>query len=304
MKKLITIAAAAVIVTAGAGIAAATTTTSTDVLTLATAESHIVTLLHQYQPTATWKAQFKAAEATQAADLAKVNADLSPPAPAPRTRPGAPVPLPLTAFGLLAGTAKPVVPAGPPGRVAVVVRGPVTLDGSGDSDVSLIVRNNTEQTVGDLDVAGPAFAGGKVVGSGSSVEQVPDILKPGQASMVDVYFQGDVLPTNASFQFSVTSDTDFGGPNGQVDFRVTRAQASGPASDVTVTGEAVNPSPYTVSGDLPVGIFCFSKAGSLQDDTLDFTSQHTVGPGAIGSFSTDTGGPCPTFLVGVDWSGD
>ena len=49
---------------------------------LATAESNVVTLLHQYKPTAAWEASFKTAEAIQSADIAKVNSDLSP-APAP-----------------------------------------------------------------------------------------------------------------------------------------------------------------------------------------------------------------------------
>ena len=59
-------------------LASATTTTSRDIGKLSGAESRTVALLRHYQPTATWSAQFKAAEAIQASDLAKVNSELWP----------------------------------------------------------------------------------------------------------------------------------------------------------------------------------------------------------------------------------
>lgn len=55
---------------------AATATTSTDVSALATAEAKVVSVLHGYKDTSAWKAQFDAAVATQAGDLAKVKTDL------------------------------------------------------------------------------------------------------------------------------------------------------------------------------------------------------------------------------------
>lgn len=81
-KPVLTLAVAFAMVLGGSAVALAATSTSTDVAKLATAESNVVTLLHQYKPTAAWKASLKTAEATQAADIAKVNSDLSPP-PAP-----------------------------------------------------------------------------------------------------------------------------------------------------------------------------------------------------------------------------
>jgi hypothetical protein len=81
-KPVLTLAVACVLVLGASAVAVAATSTPTDVAKLATAESNVVTLLHQYKPTAAWKASLKTAEATQAAEIAKVNADLSP-APAP-----------------------------------------------------------------------------------------------------------------------------------------------------------------------------------------------------------------------------
>jgi len=50
----------------------------TDIRTLASAESSVVALLHNYKATASCRSQFKAAVAQQNTDVAKVNADLSP----------------------------------------------------------------------------------------------------------------------------------------------------------------------------------------------------------------------------------
>jgi hypothetical protein len=77
-KPVLALAPASVLVLAGSAVAVAATSTSTDVAVLTTAESHVVTLLHQYKATAAWKAQFKSAEAVQVADLAKLNAALAP----------------------------------------------------------------------------------------------------------------------------------------------------------------------------------------------------------------------------------
>jgi hypothetical protein len=77
-RPVLTLAVACALVLGGSAVAVAATSTQTDVATLATAESNVVTLLHQYKPTAVWKASLKKAEATQAADIAKLNSDLSP----------------------------------------------------------------------------------------------------------------------------------------------------------------------------------------------------------------------------------
>jgi hypothetical protein len=74
-------ASSAVAVAAGGAATSGKTTagsTATDVKTLASAESNVVTLLRNYKATTSWKSQFKTAIAKQTNDVAKVNADLSP----------------------------------------------------------------------------------------------------------------------------------------------------------------------------------------------------------------------------------
>jgi hypothetical protein len=68
-------------------IAFAASTTSRDVATLSKAESNVVALLNQYKPTGAWKARFDAAVSVQTADIARVNADLSPSRPNAHSHP-------------------------------------------------------------------------------------------------------------------------------------------------------------------------------------------------------------------------
>lgn len=81
-KPVLVLAIASVSILVSYAVAVAATSTTTDVQTLASAESHVVTVLHNYSDTPAWKAEYKAAIAAQNGDVAKVNSDLSP-APAP-----------------------------------------------------------------------------------------------------------------------------------------------------------------------------------------------------------------------------
>ena len=271
--------------------------TSADVKVLATEESQVLATLRSYQPTATWKEKFEAAVAAQAAALRKLNEDLSAPTAPPITASAHPQPLPLTDFGLLAGTAKPVVPAGPAGKVAIVFTGPVTHYDDGSSDVAVIVRNNTSETIKGVRVTGPALnTAGEVVGSGESLFNYPAVLRPGAASLVDVYFDSQVIPDGSRFRFGITS----GNPIFErVDFRLTQAREVPSQSDEVVVGEGVNPSSSTLS-ELNVGVACFSAAGKLRTIVEGDTSQQSVGPGGVASFSVDPKQKCPNFLVGVN----
>lgn len=80
------VASAVAVMGVGSTAAAVASSPSTDAQGLATAEAHVVTLLHGFKNTATWKAEYKAAVATQTADLNKLNTDLFPTVkPAPTT---------------------------------------------------------------------------------------------------------------------------------------------------------------------------------------------------------------------------
>jgi hypothetical protein len=57
MKKFLTLAGAVCLAVTGTATLAAATITTTDVQTLASAESNVVTVLHQYQDTPAWKSK-------------------------------------------------------------------------------------------------------------------------------------------------------------------------------------------------------------------------------------------------------
>jgi hypothetical protein len=85
-KALGAIGAILAVLTPATALAAAAPPTKADVGALVAAESKVVALLHAYQPTAAWKANYRAAAAAQARDLAKLNADLA--GPPAKTAPG------------------------------------------------------------------------------------------------------------------------------------------------------------------------------------------------------------------------
>jgi len=77
MKKfLVAGACAAMLVLGATTVVLASGTTTSDIAALATAESRVVSVLHTYQPTAAWRAVYRAAIAVQAVDIARVNAEL------------------------------------------------------------------------------------------------------------------------------------------------------------------------------------------------------------------------------------
>ncbi|MBU6496107.1 MAG: hypothetical protein KGR42_06825 [Acidobacteria bacterium] len=78
MMKILVSLATVSLVGATVNIAAAAISPPPSVTALTGAETHVVTLLHQFKNTATWKKAYEAAVATQSADIAKLNAALSP----------------------------------------------------------------------------------------------------------------------------------------------------------------------------------------------------------------------------------
>ena len=76
--SIITALAALGLVVTSTSVAAALSGSPVNVSPLSTAESHVLTLLHTYRATATWKNEFKSAIAIQTSNIAKFNAALSP----------------------------------------------------------------------------------------------------------------------------------------------------------------------------------------------------------------------------------
>lgn len=86
VKTALILVGAALLTAGSAGVVGAATTRTVDLSALTVAESHVISVLHGYKPNPAWTAKFRAAVATQAAALAKVNADLGSLAMAPPAR--------------------------------------------------------------------------------------------------------------------------------------------------------------------------------------------------------------------------
>jgi len=187
------------------------------------------------------------------------------------------------------------LPVGDPGEVSVVAVSP-SLDRSGSLPV--VVRNNTPQPVGPIDVAGTARdSSGALVASGSSQGFKPVVVAPGEVAYGYVYF-GDEVPPGASFDLTVSSDavTDYFMP-----VLITELSATGDQ----LIGILMNDASTTVSGPIGVDAICFdANTSAILSTQGSYAEQDELAAGATGSFSIDLfGDQCPRGLISASGYG-
>jgi hypothetical protein len=210
----------------------------------------------------------------------------------------------FTATGLLAGTARPdLASAGTANQLSVVATGPLTRVANIPGGVfTVILRNRSHQTVVTPNVtAFVTTSAGQVIESGESGNgSTPLTIKPGQLALTEVGVDSTKLPPKAKIRFTPPF---IGSPGDAIDLRVDRvglAPGSRPG-DVILTGEATNTSS---SNAYQVGpnAYCFTKAGQIQgaESGSPGVGSPTVSAGASTTFTVNTGGPCSTYLVGVN----
>jgi hypothetical protein len=194
------------------------------------------------------------------------------------------------------GNASPRLPAGPPGRLAVIARGPY------GQTLPIIVRNNTTRTVIRIAVSATASTpGGRLLATGKDQTLGPNLVKPGEISFGYVYFNDVRLPANARFRFNVTStapaDAQFENIRDLIVLESHRIQER-------VLGTLRNGYPVRVTGPIEASVACFSAAGKLLYTPNDFTAQDQVAPHGTLPFQVDTSPPygssglsCAKYLV-------
>jgi len=213
----------------------------------------------------------------------------------------------IKASGLLGGNASPDVPAGEPGKVVVVVVGPVPTDQSVLYSVPIIIRNNTDKAVGRVAVTASALdASGKPVpglsrdtkGNLATVAYSqgfqPVSIEPGQAALGAVYFRAkSAIPVDATFEFTI--ETSEPGAD-SVSLKPTEANLAGGR----VAGTAANTTGKPLKGPFEAHIFCFDDSGRLAAAVGDYASPDRLDPDGTTPFRVDVAAvPCATFLVGV-----
>jgi hypothetical protein len=214
------------------------------------------------------------------------------------TRAG-PSPLPLTANGLLKGTAKPTFPAGTPGKIDVVGVGPLDVNPSGDGTLPIAVRNNTNSGVAHIDISATARnSAHKVIATGTNQGVQPAQLHPGELGLSYIYFQvGTAVPkAGATYTFSVASMPADSSSYNTASVKVTEANASAGS----IVGTGANTTGKLLQGPYKVDIFCFNGPHFAFVRSAFTNENNDLQPGGAVSFTVNLdGAACPTFLAGI-----
>lgn len=204
----------------------------------------------------------------------------------------------LNASGYLGGNAKPVLPAGDPGRVVVVSQAPLKPDDLGGGLLLFAFRNNTSKGISHVDFTATANAGGRVVASGQSQGTIPAQVQPGEAGFGYIFFEdaSSIPASGTTYEFKVKTmpaDSSF---YNTAPLTVSQADNNGSS----IIGAAVNKTGKPLSGPYDVQVYCFN-GNAIADQIVDSaTEDGDIDAGASVSFSTDLyDTSCGTFLVGV-----
>lgn len=205
------------------------------------------------------------------------------------------------AQGWLAGTANPSFASGTAGKVDVVASGPIT-PGPGGISVPIALRNDTNDTISNVDVTGAATdASGKILGSGQSQGVKPSSIPPGGIALGYVYFAPKTpVQADSKINFTVASRPVTGKPYFR-DLKVDQANLAGE----NVTGQATNSSGDPLKGPYSVHVTCFDEKGALLNSQTGFASPSAdIAAGQSVTFQVGLfGKPCPSFLLGVSGYG-
>jgi hypothetical protein len=212
-------------------------------------------------------------------------------APAP-AEPAAPDASPyVVGFGDLSGLS---VPAGNPGELTVVSTG---AQDELDDAVTIIVRNNTSEPIGQVEATGTARdPAGALVGSGLSQGFQPVVVAPGEIAYGYVYFDGG-FPEGSTFEFDVA------GEEVGTYFRpitITEINNTGDA----IIGGVSNDTGVEVTGPISADVLCFAADGNTIGPKGGFVEQSDLAAGATGSFSISLyGTECPIGLAAASGYG-
>lgn len=185
-------------------------------------------------------------------------------------------------------------PPGDSGELAIISTG--AQDELSDS-VTVIVRNNTSEPIGNIEATGTARdAGGALVGSGSSQGFKPVVVAPGEIAYGYVYFDGG-FPEGSTF------DIDVAGEEVGTYFRpitITEINNTGDA----IIGGLSNDTDVEVTGPISVQVLCFAADGTTIGSHGGYAEQDDLDSGATGSFSISLyGDECPIGLAAASGYG-
>lgn len=203
------------------------------------------------------------------------------------------------------GTALELLPPGEPGELSIVVVGPY-----GEIGVPIIVRNNTEETVYDLEIlATIRDANGTLIAAEESAPR-PSVLEPGAIAIDRLPFWTDLPgppPVGSTYAFEAYTTTEAAylalagveHPVRTIPLEVNSAERS----NSQIIGRAVNTSERPLTTGPTITVMCFTNAGEATE-YYGASMEPPIQPIAVGvefPFSTSTEEPieavCDRFLV-------
>lgn len=167
--------------------------------------------------------------------------------------------------------------------------------------VPFVIRNDSGHPLYDLEVTGSATdASGSIVGSGSSQKIMPSVIPDGGLAIGYVYFRGDAVTKDSTFEFEPTADAEPGAFRIGVDLAVSGLNHSGK----TLLGKVTNNTGKKVSGPISIIVMCFAADGTIIGTPPGgggFAEKDGLAAGESSTFSIDLfDTACPTYLVGAN----
>lgn len=215
----------------------------------------------------------------------------------------APSPADARANPLIQGNQSPPLPAGTPGKVALIASGSLAQleqpTGPHTLLMPIVLRNNTDEAVRGIQVTAKAVTNGKLVSTGSSqLDLYPQTVQPGQIAIGGVFFQVRP-PTSATISYTLTTGNSTGAHN--VGLLVTASDTAPKGGGfLNMTGTVKNATKQKITSSASVFGMCFNSSGQPTGTLDTSTDGNAIPPGAQTTFSYQVSGDnitCTSWLV-------
>jgi hypothetical protein len=196
------------------------------------------------------------------------------------------------AGGVLVGNAFELLGPGTPGELSAVAAGLEI-----DTTLLLVARNNSTETVENVEANVAASRGGASIGSGTTVLTAPYVVEPGGVALLQVFFPDGGLTATDDFDVTFTFD-----PLGTTDPKIRGAALlldQVTPSELGLNVVQRNPYPFTIGPNQYQWAMCFDAAGTPHHYVFDTTVVTDVPAGAtapelIADYRADQ---CPFYLA-------
>jgi len=196
-------------------------------------------------------------------------------------------------FGNLGGPGTAVLPTGDGNEVQVVETG--VYDGT---ELPVLIRNNSTESAYNVKISASAHdSSGALIAAGGDQGIEPTSMLSGQYAIGYIYFDGTVLPADATFEFDLTSDSAPSRYLSSIDLSLSDGSFLGDR----IVGEFVNNTDTKATGPFQVYVMCFDPAGAIVGFQQAFSDKESAEPGESVPFQVTffQSVDCTNFVVGA-----